>query len=355
MDSETKSVGTMEPITGKSGYSTRKKPVIAEQKRYESVSDFCDHYGLRYTSVQYHLRQGKTGDEVLAILRQRSVTRRYSKAPGRGIPVKIGDDVFQSVSEAAMAYGVSNAQIEDAMVDGIVNPALLGYTSRQMKECIVAGVTYPSMAAAARAYGIPMVTVQSRMLREKISFEEALRRGHMERHRIVAEHSKWPGMKRDPFEGELEGKKFTKDLLSLLEQNNYHPHIFQDPESGIFAVQIQESLEAISRPLDIYILYDETELSRDIEFIIPEIGKQRILSDAKQVLLYQQINEVNEQYVGSKIFLRNRMFSASWSITHTSRSIQATAFMRSFYRFIGSTAGIWEMLKWAEQEAIPAE
>jgi len=361
MDIETKSVETTSPdAAGSPKRTTRKKPVIAEKTPYASITDFCNYYGLRYTSVQYHLRQGKTGDEILSILRGRSVTRRYNKAPGRAVSVQIGDETFQSISEAAMAYGVSTDEVEKAMMDGTATPAFSNMALpedpdqaiRISKECIVAGVPYPSMAAAARAYGIPMVTVRSRMAREGISFEEALRRGHMERHRIIAEKSKWPGINLEPLEGEVE-EKTAKELFSILEQNNYGPKVFWDKEAGATAIKIQESLEAISRPLDIYIVFDESDLSKDIEFIMPEIGKQKYLSDTKQVLLYQQINEMNERYIGSKISLRDRFFSARWSLTQASRSIQATAFMRCFYRFIGSTAGIWRELKWAEQEVVP--
>lgn len=343
--------------------SSRMKAVEAEQKRYTSIAEFCNYYGLRYTSVQYYLRKGKSGDEILDILQNSSISRRYNKAPGRAVCVKIGDDVFQSASEAAMAYGVSVHQIEAAMEDGTVTPAIFGeevgensdQLPRKRIKCVIAGIPYPSRAAAARAYGIPMVTVRSRMAREGISFEEALRRGHIERHRIVAEHTKWSAENLEPYKGDIEKKKLTDDILSLLEQNNYHTKIFQNTETKTFAILIQEALDVLSRPLDLYVLYDEHDLAKNIEFVFPNIGKQRFLSDAKQVLLYQQINEVNARYVGSKISLRDRIFSASWSITHTSRSLQATTFMRSLYRFIGSTAGIWEELRWAEQETVPKE
>lgn len=364
MDAEAKSVGTMAPDSEeKPVHPTRKRSIEAEQKRYSSITEFCNYYGLRYTSVQYHLRRGKTGDEILAILQQRSVSRRYSKAPGRAVSVKIGDDIFPSISEAAMAYGVTPLQIESAMLDGTATPAFLNMAAADdpdrlayhAKECVIAGVTYPSLTAAARAYGIPMVTIRSRMAREGITFEEALRRGHRERHRIAAEYTKWRKINLEPFKDDAEQMKLTNDLLSVLEQNNYHTRIFQDPDTKVFAIQIQESLDAVSRPLDIYILYDEFELSKDIEFVIPMVGKQKILSDSKQILLYQQISAANEQYIGSKVFLRDRIFSASWSIALTSRSIQVTSFMRTFYRFIGSTGGIWEELKWAEQETVSSE
>mgnify|MGYP001096836419 FL=1 len=97
-----------------SSHYPKSRIIEAEQKSHASITAFCEYYGLRYTSVMYYLRKGKTGDEVLSIMRQKPASSRYSKAPGRSVPVKIGDDTFQSISEAAMAYGVSSAQIEKA-------------------------------------------------------------------------------------------------------------------------------------------------------------------------------------------------------------------------------------------------
>lgn len=337
----------------------RSRTVVAEQERYASIGAFCDYYGFRYTSVMYYLRKGKTGDEILSIMKQKTASSRYSKAPGRAVSVKIGNDTFQSISEAAMAYGVSPAQIEAAMADGDATPAFLNMDpldesdtlTERMKPCTIAGVSYPSRAAAAREYGIPMVTIRSRMQRENISFEEAIRRGHIERRQIIPEKTKWTESSFSPFEGETDGLKLTKEISSLLEKNCYRPQLLYNQEN-LFAIHIQESLEVISPPLDLYIVCNEKDASQDIEFIIPVLGELRILSDAKQTLLYQQISEVNGKYTGAKVFLQDSFFSASWSFAQTSRALQSTFFMRTLYRFIGSTSAMWDALKWAEKESI---
>lgn len=336
----------------------RSRTVEAEQERYASIGAFCDYYGLRYTSVMYYLRKGKTGDEILSIMKQKPASSRYSKAPGRAVPVKIGEDTFQSISEAAMAYGVSPAQIEAAIADGDATPAFLNMDSldesdtmtERMKPCTIAGISYPSRAAAAREYGIPMVTIRSRMQRENISFEEAIRRGHIERRQIIAEKTKWDRETFVPFDGEIaEWMKMTKEISSLLEKNCYRPQILHNQEN-LFAIHIQESLEAISPPLDLYIVCSEKNASQDIEFIIPVLGELRLLSNTKQALLYQQLNEANASYTGAKIFLKDGTFSAVWSFAQTSRTLQSTFFMRTLYRFIGSTSAMWDTLKWAEKE-----
>lgn len=339
----------------------RSKCIIAEQEHYAAVSDFCRQYGLRYTTVQYYLRKGLNGDQVLAILRQKPASSRYTKAPGKAVPVKIGNDTFQSISEAAMAYGVSPFKIEEAMLNGDATADSLNIESldesdsisERMQPCDIAGVHYQSKAAAARAYGIPMVTINSRMAREGISFEEALRRGHIERRHIVSKESQWQGRSFEPYEGDMEEMKLSKEILSILEENCYCPQLLQDRESGIFAARILESLEVISPPLELYVLYKEDRVSQEIEFIIPSVGKLRILSDEKQMQLCQQINEVNRKYMGSKIFLQDRNFSASWSFPQASRTVQATFFMRTLYRFIGSTSKMWETLKWADKGLSP--
>ena len=105
--------------------------------------------------------------------------------------------------------------------------------------------------------------------------------------------------------------------------------------------------------MELYILYDEKDLSRDVEFIIPTIGEQRPLSDAKQMELYRQITNANATYSGAKIFLRNGVFSASWSVSLSSRTLPITSFMRSLHRFVGSTARMWEEIKWAEKVSVP--
>ena len=341
-----------------SSHYPKSRIIEAEQKSHASITAFCEYYGLRYTSVMYYLRKGKTGDEVLSIMRQKPASSRYSKAPGRSVPVKIGDDTFQSISEAAMAYGVSSAQIEKAIEEGDANPAFPDMNipdvpeeqTKRMKPCVVAGVSYPSQAAAARKYGVPLVTVYSRMQREHISFEEAVRRGHIERRQILPEKTKWNGQGFEPFDGVLEEMKITKDIFTLLDKNAYHPQLLINQEKELFAIRIQESLEAITPPLDVYIVFSEKNASQDIEFIIPVLGKLRILSNVKQTLLHQQINEANGNYTGSKIFLQDGIFSAAWSFAQTSRSLQITFFMRTLYRFIGSTSAMWDTLKWAEKE-----
>ena len=221
-----------------------------------------------------------------------------------------------------------------------------------MKPCVVAGVSYPSQAAAARKYGVPLVTVYSRMQREHISFEEAVRRGHIERRQILPEKATWNGQGFEAFNGVLEEMKITKDIFTLLDKNAYHPQLLINQEKELFAIRIQESLEAITPPLDVYIVFSEKNASQDIEFIIPVLGKLRILSNAKQTLLYQQINEVNGNYTGSKVFLQDDTFSAAWSYAQTSRSLQINFFMRTLYRFIGSTSAMWNILKWAEKEVV---
>lgn len=338
----------------------RSRTIEAEQERYASIGAFCDYYGLRYTSVMYYLRKGKTGDEILSIMKQKPASSRYSKAPGRAVPVKIGEDTFQSISEAAMAYGVTPSQIEAAMTNGDATPVFLNMEplnefdtpTERMKPCVIAGISYPSQTAAARKYGIPLVTVYSRMQREGISFEEAVRRGHIERRQILPEKAKWNGQVFGPFDGDLEKTKLTKDLFTLLDNSSYQPQLLQNKEKDLFAVLIQESLEVISPPLDLYIIFNERDASQDIEFVIPSLGKLRILSDKNQALLYQQISEVNGKYTGAKVFLQDGFFSASWSFAQTSRTLQSTFFMRTLYRFIGSTSAMWEALKWAEKESI---
>lgn len=340
---------------------TRERMVEAEGQTFVSVQNFCDYYGLKYRSALYHLQKGRTGDETINILEHRSFNRQYRKAPGRSIEVKIGDDIFKSITEAAEAYGVRPDQIKQAIQAG--DAAISELTGEEqsankkvpthVKKCVIAGVTYPSMAAAARAYGIPMATVTARMDREKISFEEALRRGHHERRRIIAEKTKWIGFSLEVFEGDIEEHKLVNSIVSLLKENSYEPVVFQDPSTRNFAIEIWESLEAISPQLELYILYDEKDLSRDVEFIIPTIGEQRPLSDAKQMELYRQITNANATYSGAKIFLRNGVFSASWSVSLSSRTLPITSFMRSLHRFVGSTARMWEEIKWAEKVSVP--
>lgn len=326
----------------------------AEGKTYPDVMSFCEHFGFKYTSVKYYLRQGKNGDEIVTALRRNSLKRRYSTSPGRGKPLEIDGVKYNSVVEASEAYGIPTHRVytlakakrtthEAAMLE------LVKGRPGHVTPCTIAGVTYPSKEAAAKAYAIPMQTIWARMARHGLTFEQAILNGSRERTMMIPEKSKWPGINLTPIETPEEDKSMLYYVSSILVSNNYPVKCFCDQEKKIWAVRFRESMEVGGELLEVYVLFKSDNSSRDLEFIIPVIGKIKALTSKERKTLLEQCNSLNTVYTGAKIILDENRLSVSWSVVMGKSKITATAMMRMLYRFLGTAGVLWKETLWAEQ------
>lgn len=326
----------------------------AEGKTYRTVMDFCEHFGFKYTSVKYHIRKGKTGDEIVAALRQNSIKKRYSHRVGKGTPVTVNDVQYSSVVEACEAYGLQPHQVYSlTKAEKISHEAAIikliekrpGHTT----PCTISGITYPSREAAARAYSIPMQTIRARMARHGYSFEEAILYGSKERCRMVPEKTKWQDLNLKPIEPPEKDNSLLYLIYSVLTSNNYPSKCFFDTEKHIWAVRFKESMELDSELIETYLLFDNDDPSRDLELIMPVVAKTKPLSSKERHTLLEQFNSLNNTYTGAKISMVENKISISWSIALGRAKITSTAFMRMLCRFIGTASVLWKETFWATE------
>lgn len=82
--------------------------------------------------------------------------------------VRIRDQVFASIAEAAAAFGLKRSSIRSALHAGGEDRIGLrhGPGSTCRKPVTIDGKSYPSIAAASRALNIPTSTLQDRLKRK---------------------------------------------------------------------------------------------------------------------------------------------------------------------------------------------
>ena len=133
-------------------------PFIYNGKEYRSLNAFCKGEGLPYSRTAYRLRTGRPLRDILA-------TDRLGKSRP-----DIDTAGHPSVKEMAKAAGLkyscmysrlrSGRKADEAMQKKIPRRSS-GYVP-DGKEVEIAGVSYPSIASAATAFGLPSVTVYQR-------------------------------------------------------------------------------------------------------------------------------------------------------------------------------------------------
>lgn len=320
--------------------------VMANGIEFSSATKFCNHFGLQYPAVRHHLQEGKTGDEILKILRQNSICRRYSTSPGRGRSVIIDDVEYKSITEASAATGLSTAEINK-----MLHSDLPKSTGRKV-PCTIGGVTYPTREAAAKAYGLPIQTIWARVKRRGISFEEALEIGRKFQNQMFPEKSKWGTLTLSPIDvpSDNDDKDLFSDIASILSTNNFQIQCFCDEAKSVWAVRFQENLKIYAAPLDVYVLFDNNDTTRDIEFVVPKVLTFESMTASKKQVVLDKLNELNAEYNGAKISLVENQIMISWSTSIARKSIPATLFMRILYRFLGTAGVFWEGICWAEDE-----
>lgn len=95
----------------------------------------------------------------------------------RGYPVEVSGKVFPSIAAAAKAYGLDRGCVEYRLKSGWANDEAFGVSRRTSartgKKYLINGSSFDSIAAAARHFGIASDLVRNR-LRESWPLEEAL-------------------------------------------------------------------------------------------------------------------------------------------------------------------------------------
>ena len=142
------------------------KAVLLNSKTYPSLSAAARAYGISADCIASRLHIGWSIEEAFG------VTKRVRST---GTKVTVAGRIFQSISAAARSCGLSANTVRVRLRQGWTLEEALALNPRRnprWKEVTVGGNTYPSISAAARAFGIPVQRVFGR-LHMGWSFEKA--------------------------------------------------------------------------------------------------------------------------------------------------------------------------------------
>lgn len=326
-------------------------------RTFQSIAEFCEVYGLKYVSVKYYLRKGFSYQEIIDLLGQNPRQMQEKEGSKRSYACSYNGVHYSSVSQAADALGIPAYDIHscrkkyNVSTDTAIQMVLSKKRTEsheQEKDIIervrpvkVEGVTYPSKAEACRIYGIPYITVFSKMERSGLSFEEALVESSRANKNIKAAKTLWSGLSLSPAEPESNEKTdMMYTLSSFMKQNGFYVHCLADKKKGIGAVLFETSLHALEEKTSIYLVFPTTYAGyfMDIELIIPNLMPVENISEQQEFELLQLLNEVNQTYQGAKAGLVNGSLVVNWMVQVKHNPINNRILFRDICRFIGTAA-----------------
>lgn len=274
--------------------SVHVQPIVCEGKEFPSIREFVNYYGLNYSKVQYYRKQGKSPKEIIEACQFSSASKSKTthKTSSKRFTFEYNGIHYNSLYEAANTLGFPPAQLYELRKRHNLSPAAaieLAIKNREQKgvrparhvrRCIIDGVEYESREAAIKAYGIPRITIYSRMEREGISFEEALSRGHKESIYRAPTTSLFSSLRPIPAT-----RPFHQPTLEELETSLKH-----------YKIKTQLMEDALTR-LPILLADDSTFI-----FFNHDAHGLEIISILPLVLDPVMLNIVNGAYVNTKLY-----------------------------------------------------
>lgn len=341
----------------------KKKPITAEGRIFQSLLAFSNYYGFKYSSVVARVNKGYTGDEILASLGIMSQSRPYQPYIGTAHACTFEGIDYPSIVSAADAVGVEPTDVYhimktyDLSPDKAIRKALDEKIAKDTApveptawSCVIAGKTYRNKAEAVKVYGTKMSTVESRMQRKGISFEEALLLGHRERKQMIGENSRYIDLNiseliRTKNTAKLEMDSVVSDITEVLKNNNYTPEIYEIKNiPNMVAIKFEESLFPISDKRNLYLFLTTDKTSQQIEIVLPDLITFPQESQILLALLLEKINELNRRYVSGKVYVRNGSVTCSWSFPIVSKTLNSRLLLKNIYSFIGTSSKFYEEL-----------
>lgn len=343
--------------------SGEKTPVVAEGHAFPSILQFCTYYGLNYPSVVRRIRNGEDGDTILKTLvsvpaRKRAVTT----------PCVVNGVEYPSMTAAAEAlnvpvwkiYAVKNRNSLSASeaVQQVADMTEVPNEYHGRQKCIVAGKEYASQRDAVEAYGAKLSTVTTRMQRYGISFEEALLQSKYERIRIAGNKSMaWDFSVVDigqrVTEKSLPQDSKAAQVGAILEKFDYEPRFYRNiSHKESWIGHINPLMRLSEEPLDIYILCDETSMAKDVEIVAINLYTLSENDAEERASVLEKINESNGKYCGGAVWIKNNTVYASASYISKSRSIVQATFMKTMYRLLGTAESTRQALRNMEKVSV---
>lgn len=327
---------------------------------YNSITEFCNAYDLKYPNTSAQLRQGINPEVIIENSGNLPSTPRRTSGVRASIPCSYDGVDYPSMTAAADALGIPAHRIPMYMKANhcSVNEAIealmqldeseLHHEGKGKREpCVVDGVTYPSRGAACHAYGVKYVSVHSRMRRDGLTFEAALSAGGFPRKHMQALKSSWGTAHLFPFTPDTDNNSALLQIGSMLKDSGLQPEYQYDSAREIAAVKISPTLHAISDARDMYILmpYPDKSSLTDIEIMIPYLCPCEMSDEAEALSTLQRINALNRRYAGVCLFAENGQLSLSAAVTVKADYINKRTFLRTYQRIVGTAADIYDTYK----------
>lgn len=360
---------------------TNKKPVFAQNRKFNSITEFCQEFGLKYSSVNAQLRKGRSGDQVLETLGYLPAGIRYNDTPTHSQRCSYNGIEYPSLVTASDTLGIpmdkiislqkqGNLSLDDAIAKAVEENEQLkekgtdnNKSKKHVGEIVIDNVTYKSMQEALLVYGVPYITVKSRMARDGISFEEALCRGKKERRHIMPYKSDTLYKIINDEEDlavlceEVKMPDNDKDIIvcisNILSKNTYKPKAYYYSASQTGIICFYENLHAISekRMIMLSFIYPQDYYPLQVEISIPNLLSLRNSPNIDYNKLLEKINELQSKYLNAVINFSNKKISVRWLYTITSESINIRQFFITINRFIGTASTIFDELKCLIEES----
>lgn len=292
--------------------------IYYEGRVFDSIIAFCEAYGCRVSTTQKKFVRGIPPSQVI---KDSQAYKRHERTPvqhKRQYPCTYAGETYSSLSAAASALGIPlywlysfkkkhNYSAQTALelaVDAyakVKHPS--GHENGRCIPCEVDGITYPSKAAACKAYDIPAITVYSRMKRENISFEEALARGNKDRKRITPVPVKFNRLHlfRNNIK-ELNPELSVVSLYDILQKYKYRPEYYK-ATTGELVLKISETFPSTQMPYNMYIVFPPTDAkgSVPVEIVVPKLITYHNDEANYGLSFFQQLNELNLKYINLKL------------------------------------------------------
>lgn len=343
---------------------TNSHPIHYKGRDYKSLAAFCAEHGIKYTTARLHLQQGKSIDEIMALqgtLPPKNTIKHNSR---RGEPCSYAGIEFPSIAVAAESLGFSEYTVyrikRERRVDATTAIAILldgddGKYPRvhpdaktMRRACVINGEYFSSKAEALQRFGLPYQTVKSRMVREGISFQEAVMRGHAEKRAVTAAQTMWPQTQWTTHEKGCVHMEILTQIESMLTEEGFTVYQHFDEDTQISGLSVFRSLLTVSDPTEIFITADKagTQCYSTLEFHIPALVEfDKPLDDKARLDILTKLNEISMQYTGATASLSGNTIHTTWSISMYRQRIQVRLLLRAFYQFLGTSSYIWQLFQ----------
>lgn len=329
--------------------------IYYEDRVFDSIIAFCEAYGCRVSTTQKKFVRGIPPSQVI---KDSQLYKRRERKPiqhKRQYPCTYGNESYSSLSEAASALGIplywlysfkkkhnysAQTALELAVDEYPKAKRETGHKNGRCLPCKVDGTTYPSRAAACKAYDMPAITVYSRMEREGISFEEALARGNKDRKHIIpvpVKFNKLHLIKHDITE--LSPTLSIVSLYNILQRYKYLPEYYK-AATGELVLKIVETFSSAQMPYNMYIVFPpaDTKGSVPVEIVVPRLVTYQSDEIPYNTSFFQHLNELNLEYINLKLVYDppSRTVSAIWAQTIKQSHGQVADMLQAIFFLLGT-------------------